>query len=398
MITACTNAANKNATGADTSSEKLTGENVTGENTSAENADMTPLPADGIRNMEIELTDDAIPEHIITRMYEITGEEPGGRGSEMLVSQGACGVQVTVLDGATGEVLYDRKFSIDQESQGQLALVSDGENWYMMENNCNEQNGEGIYHGVVFSWEAGEKKIIDEFDADFVTSKEVALQWVQEGKKIISRDDVLPQYQQKIENWYENSELLVACDAANSDYNEQNAFLGTDKRLWQYTLEDFFRSIWKRPVKKYDAGTFENVMGKDGICIYETEVFMTICYYYAEENDELIADTWGEDFIADVDENGVTELVSNVVFGDGAQAALIYYLDENNNIQRGFADDLLDEEYDNNGIGSEYAKYIPEENVVEIFYYIDAIQDFKSKRYEIDFSKIDFQIYKRRAK
>ncbi len=271
--------------------------------------------------------------------------------------------------------------------------MSDGKYWYIMENSCYEQNGEGIYDGKVFSWINGERNVIDEFSAEFVTGKEAALQWVKVGRQIVCRDDVIPQYQNKVEKWYENSELLVACDTANSDHQIQNAFVGTDKRLWQYSLEDFFGTIWERPVKKYAADTFENVMGKDGICIYESSIFPTSCYYYAEENDELIADTWGEDFIVDVDGNGVTELVSNVIYGDGAQATLIYYLDENNQIQKGFADALLDVEYDNHGIGSSYSKYIPDENVVEIFYYIDAIEDFKSKKYEIDFSKIDFQLY-----
>ena len=75
------------------------GVNTIAESVPVKNADATPIPSDGFRNIEIELTNDAMPEQIIKRLYEITGEDSSGRGSEMLVSQGSYGVQIMVLDG-----------------------------------------------------------------------------------------------------------------------------------------------------------------------------------------------------------------------------------------------------------------------------------------------------------
>jgi hypothetical protein len=105
----------------------------------------------------------------------------------------------------------------------------------------------------------------------------------------------------------------------------------------------------------------------------------------------LLGEGWGNGpeggSIVDLDGDGMNELVCNVTYNaDGAMRTAVYYR-VGMEVMTGWADDLLDEEYDNYGIGSEYSEYLPEENKVEIFYWLDSIQDYKSRKYDIDLEK-----------
>ena len=108
-------------------------------------------------------------------------------------------------------------------------------------------------------------------------------------------------------------------------------------------------------------------MGCSGYYIYEYEFMYVTGFYYSEEG-ELLAETWGSgndgDFIVDLNGDGASELVSNRMW---------------------YADDLLDEKCDDFiGVNAEYSWYLPEENVVEIFYGIDEKEEYDSKKYKID--------------
>lgn len=148
---------------------------------------------------------------------------------------------------------------------------------------------------------------------------------------------------------------------------------------------------------EYAHGVFTNILGYSGFYVYEdTNNPFDYGHYYTIVGDELvcIAETTGEhgvnSFIVDVNEDGITEFIHNVTFGgDGAQATRIYYND-GTQIYEGWCDDLLDVEFDNVNYASSGSWYVPEKDVVHIFYWLESIQGFESKDYEIDLEKITF--------
>jgi hypothetical protein len=85
----------------------------------------------------------------------------------------------------------------------------------------------------------------------------------------------------------------------------------------------------------------------------------------------------------------MNELICNVTyFADGAMETVVYYR-TGMQVMAGSADVLLDEEFDNFGVGSESCYYLPDENKVEISYWLDSIQNYKSKKYDVDLEKIN---------
>jgi len=146
---------------------------------------------------------------------------------------------------------------------------------------------------------------------------------------------------------------------------------------------------------KFIKEPFEDVLGYDGVKVLnQSTVLPYETAYYSEVDGEKvrIAVSWGfqqDDYVVDVDGDGMNELVCNVVYGNGAADTLIYRR-EGDKILRGMALELLDGEYDNVSFASQRAKYLPEENVVEIYYYRQAVDEQLSKKYEIDFEKITY--------
>ena len=146
---------------------------------------------------------------------------------------------------------------------------------------------------------------------------------------------------------------------------------------------------------KFIKEPFEDVLGYDGVKVLnQSTVLPYETAYYSEADGEKvrIAVSWGfqqDDYVVDVDGDGMNELVCNVVYGNGAADTLIYRR-EGDKILRGMALELLDGEYDNVSFASQRAKYLPEENVVEIYYYRQAVDDQLSQKYEIDFEKITY--------
>lgn len=155
---------------------------------------------------------------------------------------------------------------------------------------------------------------------------------------------------------------------------------------------------------------FENILGYNGYVMkkvygYDSE------YYFYDENDALLFMTFGgEYFVRDLNGDGENELISNQVWSDGGQATCVF-VKKDNEIYMGYLDDLLDEPHDlldepcanshyyttdnvhytNVHYVSEYSRYLPEENVVEIFYWIEADQDYRSKKYDIDLDKLTYR-------
>lgn len=155
---------------------------------------------------------------------------------------------------------------------------------------------------------------------------------------------------------------------------------------------------YKSP-EEFTAGTFTNLLGHNGFYIYDCFCGMwNFANYYAVEEKELIclAESWGgepSDYMEDVDGDNDNELICNVTYtADGGRCTIIYDYD-GEKVLRGFLDDLLEEEYDNHGVGSAYSEYLPEENKVRICFWKDALGDYDEKDFEIEMDKIRMEPY-----
>jgi len=142
-----------------------------------------------------------------------------------------------------------------------------------------------------------------------------------------------------------------------------------------------------------DVIYFEDVLGYDGYAVTEkTALFPPYTVYYAEKlfRSFPIARSWGlrDDHIADIDHDGENELICNVMFGDGHEETVVYRR-EGKTILYGYACSMLDEPYDDWGTGSRCCRYLPEEQVVEIFYWNNDKQDYLSRKYPIDYGSFD---------
>lgn len=138
----------------------------------------------------------------------------------------------------------------------------------------------------------------------------------------------------------------------------------------------------------------DDIMGMSGFYSVNENVHPSVYNFYVMdgENAVCIAEHWGETneencFSIDLDGDGISEFICNVTYGDGARATIVYHR-EGSTIYKGFADDLLDEKYDNLHYMSTYSYYLPEEEMVEIHYWIEEINGYKSKKYVIDLDKI----------
>lgn len=150
------------------------------------------------------------------------------------------------------------------------------------------------------------------------------------------------------------------------------------------------------------AESFEECLGHRGFCLYKRHstasfYFYEVDYYAIEEEFELLAYRWGsrdQDFYeVDVDGDGVDELICNVMWmGDGAMDALIYHFD-GEKVLRGRGSDLLDEPIDFYGVGSIMTEYLWPENKVHITYWLDEVEGFIEKDYDIDLRKLKLSEY-----
>lgn len=153
---------------------------------------------------------------------------------------------------------------------------------------------------------------------------------------------------------------------------------------------------YKEP-SEYFAETFEKLFGYNGFCLSIPNGVGYSSTYYAVENGEilLLAESWGNfydkenvDFQVDIDGDGEKELICNVTWlADGAQRTRIYRY-ENGRVYCGNGEDMLDEAYDNFGVGSLSSRYDPEKNVISISYWKEDKNDFVTKEYPPDWSKL----------
>lgn len=146
-----------------------------------------------------------------------------------------------------------------------------------------------------------------------------------------------------------------------------------------------------------DFEAFDNLLGAKGFFLgVNAWGWMYERGYYAvtEGKPILMADSWGsgDDYIRDIDGDGENELLCNVIWGDGACRGVVYdYVD--GQVYGGAMEDLLDEPYDDWGVGSYGCAFLSEENVVSIWFWKEALGDYEEKKYVVDLEKIEMRLY-----
>ena len=144
----------------------------------------------------------------------------------------------------------------------------------------------------------------------------------------------------------------------------------------------------------FAEGDFDNIMGYSGHYVYYGN-YHTEGYYYADDG-RLLAYVWGtvpeEVGIVDLDGDGKNELVAGLLWaGDGATDVIVYKEFENG-IRYAFCSGLMDESYDNLGVGALGVEYLKDTNEIEFSYWVDAEQKFKYKTTRIDYQALSWWV------
>lgn len=139
----------------------------------------------------------------------------------------------------------------------------------------------------------------------------------------------------------------------------------------------------------YAQGSFDNIMGYSGYYVFY-DTYPIDGYYYTEDGTPLVH-VWGtvpEDVgIVDLDKDGKNELIANLEWSDGGSDVVVYKKSENA-VQYAYCSYLLDEPYDNTGVGSFRAEYLKNTNEVKLSYWIEAEQKYKNSTYSIDYNRL----------
>lgn len=154
---------------------------------------------------------------------------------------------------------------------------------------------------------------------------------------------------------------------------------------------------------KFSYGTFEDIMGFSGFYIDSVteDNYAATRTYYTIKNEEVIsiAKIWWlmdwdgfEDkcFVKDINGDGTTEFIANVLYQSGGVDTIIYYND-GSQILSGRGSSLRDDIFDNYKYMFLGCSYIPSENIVEIIYENTETDEFESGKYELDFEEIEWR-------
>ena len=145
---------------------------------------------------------------------------------------------------------------------------------------------------------------------------------------------------------------------------------------------------------------FENCLGHSGFILYKRHSLGRYIHYYeaeyyaVDEELEFLAYRWGardDDFYeVDVDGDSINELICNVTWlADGASDVYIYHFD-GEKVIRAYGSDLLDQPFDNHGLGAIYTTYFPDIEKVHIQYWQDDLNGYAEADYDIDLDKLEF--------
>ena len=132
---------------------------------------------------------------------------------------------------------------------------------------------------------------------------------------------------------------------------------------------------WKTPEPVLEQASFSDILGCSGYVLSDnTMEFWSIRDYYAVIGNQqfLIAQTFGfgeaQDYVRDLDGDGVTELIANVQFNGDGGAMVYVYQRRGNTIYQGtlFLSDLPN--HDDWGANSTYSEYDPKTGVFYFYY------------------------------
>lgn len=144
----------------------------------------------------------------------------------------------------------------------------------------------------------------------------------------------------------------------------------------------------------FAEGNFDNIMGYSGHYVYYG-IYHTKGYYYADDG-RLLAYVWGTVpeavGIVDLDGDGKNELVAGLLWtGDGGTDVIVYKEFENG-IRYAYCSGLMDEPYDNFGVGALGVEYLKDTNEIEFSYWVDAEQKLKYKTAGIDYMALTWWV------
>ena len=162
--------------------------------------------------------------------------------------------------------------------------------------------------------------------------------------------------------------------------------------------------VWEKGIDYQDErtdwtflDTFEGLFGdENGFVLYCTTFHYSDIYYDTFAGGELkeLARGWGrspeKNYMVDVDGDGARELICDVVYYADGAARTIVYRKKDGEIYSGDATGLLDVEVEYWGVGSVYSEYLPEEEKVRIYYWVDSLEEFAHKDYEIDLDRLEW--------
>ena len=147
----------------------------------------------------------------------------------------------------------------------------------------------------------------------------------------------------------------------------------------------------QRPI--LSEGKFDNIMGYSGHYIYY-DGYPPEGFYYTYDG-TLLAHVWGtipeNTGVIDLDGDGKNELIAGLMWADGATDVVVYKEFESG-IRYAFCSELLEEPYDNFGVGSLDAEYVKDTNQVKISYWTDAEQSYKTSIYDIYLNSLTWWI------
>ncbi|MGN1102933.1 MAG: hypothetical protein ACI4RG_12120, partial [Huintestinicola sp.] len=165
------------------------------------------------------------------------------------------------------------------------------------------------------------------------------------------------------------------------------------------TLRTYDNSVTWNP-SRYTLREFNDVMGYDGVIYTETAAtgVWSQRYYlsFIDGKPVCIAESFGSgdgenDSIADIDGDGINELICNCVYGaDGAHVCYIYKMTDEG-IMRASGHDLMGEEILKKQIvaGNTFSEYLPEKNKMLCGYFDN--EEYARVEYDIDMSALNFE-------
>ena len=317
-------------------------------------------------------------------------------------------MQAVLTDGATETVLFTQSYSAAHVGNGVLAIVRQGGREYLLTGQCDQAMEEAAYKAQVYTWEQGESVIVEQYAGSFPIDKQAVLRGIlREGAdyRFSNCQEVTDGLQAFVTKYEDGSQLLFASDiylttwkAANSEV--QDVFLAQQEG--QYTLEDYYQTVWERYGCAYTVTwPAENLYGRKILAIEETiGVYSDIMDFYDAETGENLAQVWGmhwfgdDSHFVDLDGDGRNELISSVLWGDGASDVEIY-LERDGKILRGAGTDLIPEEKlpHFTSLGMIGAHYLPETNQVQARWWNDQEQRHETQVFDIDIDRLKLYPY-----